>query len=199
MNDFAELVIPDDDHRPRHPYVAEHPHSDASAREYQTTGGDTVTVEQQGWQSRSAFHVIEGMLGALTPAGMLNLTVALLHRLNPTALASEVDEITVDDLDPFGTFREFERLAGHDLSTALEACERAAAICPGCGRRHGEVGWVHTATGDSVQVVGMTTDRVYYRTERAPGEWGDVEEMARLRFEQLYVPGSEIPLLGGHE
>lgn len=198
MTDFDKLPIDDD--RPRHPYVAAHPAPDLSARQRTLLSEDIVTVEQRGWESRTIYHTIEGLLGPLTPAGLISLAVACLHRLNPSTLAknpmAELDGITVEDLDPFGELRAFEEVAGHELRAALEHAERAASICPGCGRTHEDVGWVHTATGEAVQVTAMTEHHVEFRVELPGGRWTEPERWPRVRFEQDYVRADTVRLLG---
>jgi hypothetical protein len=193
MPDFTALAIKDD--RPRHPYVADHPDTDTSAREWTNDHGETVSVEEQAWASRSIFHTIEGIKGPLTPLGMLYVTQMMLHNLLPARLVEGTD-VEPEELDPSGAFLEFERRAGDHLRAALEEVEAALDLCPGCGRKHDDIGWVHSATGQSVRVERLEDREVWFRREVAPGEWSDMESMGRVAFEQVYVRAAGVALLG---
>lgn len=205
MSVYDDLLINDD--RPRHPYVAAHPDPDDSARPWPATNGDIITAEHQAWESRSVFHVIEGLRGALTPIGALYTIQSLLHYLTPAALAESVrddanNDVLTDEMLASGPMLptvEFERVFGDQLTAALSIIDEILERCPSCGRKHGEVGWIHTQTGKAVQVMRVEGGTVWFRREYQPGQWTAPESMPKDAFERYHVPADRVGLLDPRE
>jgi len=126
----------DSDGRPVHPYVRD-PRPDARAPGYTVRNGQEITQEDRSRESRLAFHMIESLLGHLTPVGMAYLMQALVHRLEPRWLATELQ--VQAELDPRNELEPFEELHATRLRAIADALDAILALCPGCGRNHGEI------------------------------------------------------------
>jgi hypothetical protein len=126
----------DSEGRHVHPYVRD-PQPDTSAPGYTLRNGQEITQEDRSRESRLAFHTIEALLGHLTPLGMAYLMQTLVHRLEPQRLAAELQ--VQADLDPRNELEPFEELHATRLRAIADALDAILALCPGCGRNHGEI------------------------------------------------------------
>jgi hypothetical protein len=192
----------DSEGRPVHPYVRDL-RPDASAPGYALRNGQEITQEDRSRESRLAFHLIESLLGHLTPLGVAYLMQALVHRLAPQLLAAELQ--VQADPDPRNELEPFEELHATRLRAIAETLEAILAICPGCGRSHGEIcenalqpgAHVNAATGDAVSVRRVADAKVYVvaQADAAGSEVARVYE--RDWFERHFVAAGDVEVLGG--
>lgn len=140
---MAESLFPlppqdevDADGRGVHPYVRGSG-TDPSVYGYTLTNGEKVTEEDRSRESRIMFHVIEGMIGHLSPLALIYLVQAVGHRLYTPSLADEMEAegVTAEHLDPRGELLPFERVHAERLRLILEHADEILARCPRCGRR----------------------------------------------------------------
>jgi hypothetical protein len=192
----------DSEGRPVHPYVRD-PRPDASAPGYTLRNGQEITQEDRSRESRLAFHMIEPLLGHLTPLGMAYLMQALVHRLEHRRLAAEL-QIQAEP-DPRNELEPFEELHATRLRAIAHTLEAILSICAGCGRSHGEIcenalqpgAYVNAATGDAVSVRRVAEAKVYVvaQVDAAGREVARVYE--RGWFERHIVAAGDVEVLGG--
>ncbi len=195
----------DADGRHVHPYVRD-PEPDSSAPGYVTARGEQVTSEDRSRESRLMFHLMEEMLGHLTPLGLAYLMQAITHRLYTPALGEQLAAtgVTAEELDPRGELLAFEEMHQTTLRTIHEAVEIIVATCPNCGRSHQEGcitlqpgGYVHASSGDAVSVRRVADSKVYAVVQVDPNGREVTRVYERDWFEKNFVPAEDVQVLGG--